>query len=286
MKNLLKYNLVAVFALLAFSACKKEYESIEQIDERKIQEYVKANNLNLTKAESGIYYNILSEGTGEIPKNSEKVFFTYTAKSIDGTVYYDNSSFAGYSDFLGYVKPDGWRYALSLLKRGGKVKVVFPSSLGFGRNGQSPYKGNDVIDSELELLNVDNQTEMDELLITRFIQKNNLSMQRDSSGVYYQIITPGTGDSIPKPSSVIKVAYTGKFLNGKTFDSATSAKPLESPLSVLVPGWVKTIPLIRKGGKIRILIPSALGYGSYGNPTIPPNTILDFTIDLISFTNP
>ncbi|WP_245580837.1 FKBP-type peptidyl-prolyl cis-trans isomerase [Daejeonella oryzae] len=285
MRHFLKYSLPAVFVVLFLTACEKEYEGIEQIDERKIQEYIKANNLNLTKDPSGIYYQIMDSGTGQLAKNSEKVFFNYTARSVNGTEYFPKDPYSVYSDFLGYVRPEGWRLALSLLPKGGKIRVVFPSSLGFGRNGSSPVKGNEILDSELELYNVKTQAEMDEFLIQKYMQQNSLQLTKHSSGVYYQILAPGTGTEIVDINSTITMAYTGKLLNGKIFDSAAIDKPLTSSLTNLIRGWQEVVPLITKGGKIRILIPSALGYGSAPNASIPGNSVLDFSIELTNVVN-
>jgi FKBP-type peptidyl-prolyl cis-trans isomerase FkpA len=286
MRSFLKYTTTALLLTLVFAACDKEYESIEQVDERKIQAYISAQKLNLTKDPSGIYYQVLNQGTGETPKNSEVVYFTYTAKSVDGKEYYTAASYAVSSNFLGYVRPEGWRLALSHINKGGKIRVVFPSSLGFGRNGAGVFEGNVVLDSELELINVTTQAEMDDVMINRFmVDKSLTGFTKLPGGVYYKVITPGTGTEEVKLTSSITVAYTGRLLNGTIFDSATAAKPYTSNLGNLIQGWKDALPLIRKGGKIRLLIPSAAGYGSQGSGSIAPNSVLDFDIELTEVKN-
>lgn len=279
MRSFLKYTLTAVLLATVFAACEKEYQSIEQVDEQKIQNYISTQKLNLTKDSSGIYYQVLNQGTGAAPKNSEVVYFTYTAKSVDGKEYYTPASYSVYSNFLGYVRPEGWRLALTHINKGGKIRVVFPSTLGFGRNGSGTIEGNEVLDSELELFS--SQAEMDDALIKRFVAANSLTgINKLPSGVYYKIIAPGTGTQEVKLTDSVTVAYTGRLLNGTTFDSATPAKPFTSKLDGLIEGWKQTVPLIKKGGKIRVLIPSALGYGAVGSGAIPPNSALDFDIEL------
>lgn len=279
MRSFLKYTLTSVLLATVFAACEKEYQSIEQVDEQKIQNYISAQKLNLTKDSSGIYYQVLKQGAGALPKNSEVVYFTYTAKSVDGKEYFTPASYSVSSSFLGYVRPEGWRLALSHINKGGKVRVVFPSTLGFGRNGSGKIGGNEVLDSELELFS--SQAEMDDALIGRFVAANSLTgINKLPSGIYYKVVTPGTGTAQVQLSDSITVAYTGRLLNGTIFDSATSAKPLTSKLSDLIPGWKETVPLIKKGGKIRVLIPSVSGYGSMGSGAIPPNSVLDFDIEL------
>ena len=286
MRSFLKYTLTSLFLVTILAGCEKEYESIEEVDERKIQNYITAQKLNLTKDDSGIYYQVLSPGTGDVPKNSEQVFFGYTAKSIEGKEYFGSESYSVNSGFLGYVRPEAWRLALYKINRGGKVRVVFPSTLGFGRNGSGIFEGNEVLDSELELFDVRTQPEMDDLLINRFIAANSLSgFSKLPKGVYYKIITPGTGIEEIELTSTITMAYTGRLLKGTIFDSATTAKPYTSKLENLIEGWKEAVPLIKKGGKLRILIPSGLAYGPQGSTNIPANSVLDFDIEVTDVKN-
>lgn len=286
MRSILKYTGISLFVISLFSACEKEYESIEQVDERKIQAYIDAQNLNLIKDSSGIYYQIINPGAGLAPKNSEIVYYLFTAKSIDGKEYFTAKSYATSATFLGYVRPDGWKFALSKINKGGKIRVVIPSSLGFGRNGEGVFEGNEVLDSELELLNVNTRAEMEDVLINRFLTANSLTgFSKLPSGVYYKIIAPGAGTEEVRLSSTITAGYTGRLLNGTVFDSATPAKPLTSKLEGLIPAWEEALPLIKKGGKIRLLLPSSAGYASENIGSIPPNSVLDFDIELIDVKN-
>ena len=124
------------------------------------------------------------------------------------------------------------------------------------------------------------QAATDDALIQAYIKTNNITATKDASGLYYQVVTPGTG-AYPTASSTVNVNYQGKLLNGSVF--APSAN-LSSPLSNLIQGWQIGIPHINKGGRILLLIPSALGYGNNAQGSdIPANSVLVFTIDLISF---
>lgn len=286
MKSFLKYTLASFLLISVLTACDKEYESIEEVDERRIQSYIAAQKLNLLRDSSGLYYQVINPGTGQAPKNSEFVFFTYTAKSINGKEYYTHSSFATSSNFLGYVRPEAWRLGLYRINKGGKIRIVYPSALGFGRNGAGVFEGNEVLDSELELFDVKTQPEFEDVLINRFMTVKALTgFTKLPSGVYYKIITPGTGTEAVKVTSNITVAYIGRLLNGTIFDSATTAKPYTSKLELLIEGWKETLPFIKKGGKIRILVPSAAGYGSLGSGGIAPNSVLDFDIELTEVKN-
>ena len=104
---------------------------------------------------------------------------------------------------------------------------------------------------------------------------NNINYTIDSSGIVYQIITPGSTTKVNLCES-LSITYVGKLMNGAQFDAGT----FSSPLSNLVPGWQIVVPYIGKGGRMKILIPSSLAYGSQANGSIPANSPLYFDIIL------
>lgn len=122
------------------------------------------------------------------------------------------------------------------------------------------------------------QLAKDDALIVEFITKNNIPAIKHSSGLYYQIITPGEGASVTAASTV-GVNYTGRFLDGNQFDK--SAQMITFPLTGVIEGWTKGVPLIKVGGRIRLIIPSTLAYKNESRGPIPANSVLDFTIDLL-----
>lgn len=123
------------------------------------------------------------------------------------------------------------------------------------------------------------QAKIDDDKIQAYIKANNINAVKDASGLYYQIITPGSGTN-PTVNSTVRVAYTGKLLDGTQFDTSAN---YSQALSNLIKGWQIGIPFIKTGGRIILLIPSALGYGTSAAGSIPANSVLYFTIDLYSF---
>ena len=127
------------------------------------------------------------------------------------------------------------------------------------------------------------QAATDDAEIKAYIAANNITAVKDPSGLYYSVVTPGTG-AYPTANSNVTINYSGKLLNGSFF--AASGSNLTSSLSQLIRGWQIGIPHINIGGRIILLIPSALGYGnSSPGAGIPANSVLIFTIDLQSFNN-
>lgn len=106
-----------------------------------------------------------------------------------------------------------------------------------------------------------------------------MATTRHSTGLYYQILNPGSGPA-PTFSSLLYVRYTGKLLNGSVFDSQNGT-PVSFQLGQVIAGWQIGLSLLQKGGVIRLIIPSSLGYGCRDNGPIPANSILYFDVELV-----
>ncbi len=102
-----------------------------------------------------------------------------------------------------------------------------------------------------------------------------------ASGLQYEILKKGTGPK-PKISDWVRVHYRGTLLNGSEFDSSYKRKkPAEFAVKRLIPGWTEALQLMKVGAKYRLTIPGNLGYGSRGNQSIPPNSVLIFELELL-----
>ena len=124
------------------------------------------------------------------------------------------------------------------------------------------------------------QFEKDEALIKQYISDNKLDASRTSEGLYYVISDSGTGIK-PTLANSVKINYSGYLTNGKVFDSSPEGNPPTFALTNLIVGWQIGLPLLKEGGRIKLLVPSALGYGSKAVGTIPANSVLVFDIELL-----
>ena len=102
------------------------------------------------------------------------------------------------------------------------------------------------------------------------------------SGLLYRVIEAGKGDAI-KPTDIVKVNYTGKLPGGKVFDSSVErGQPAEFRLNQVVKGWTEGLQLVKKGGKIELVLPPELAYGEQGaGVAIPPNATLYFEVEVL-----
>jgi len=97
--------------------------------------------------------------------------------------------------------------------------------------------------------------------------------------VKVQTLTGGSGES-PTRDDVALVNYKGTLPDGKVFDEGKQAV---FPLSDVVPGFTKALEQMQRGGKYKVHIPAKLAYGDRQMGDIPPNTDLDFEIELLDF---
>lgn len=108
-----------------------------------------------------------------------------------------------------------------------------------------------------------------------------------ASGLQYQVVTEGKGTP-PKDESVVKVHYKGTLIDGTEFDSSyTRGEPAEFPVNGVIRGWTEALKLMTPGSKYKLTIPSDLAYGPMGRPpTIPPNSVLVFDVELLEIVKP
>ncbi|MEM1356750.1 MAG: FKBP-type peptidyl-prolyl cis-trans isomerase [Bacteroidota bacterium] len=122
----------------------------------------------------------------------------------------------------------------------------------------------------------------DQKSLEDYIAENNLTVQEGPEGLLYVIEEPG-GTERPTINADVTVNYVGQLTDGRIFDQ-TDGTPRNFPLRNLIRAWQLGIPLVGEGGRVKLLVPPSLGYGSQGQGTIPGNANLVFDIELISFT--
>jgi len=110
------------------------------------------------------------------------------------------------------------------------------------------------------------------------------AMTKTSAHLYFQDLVVGTGADATVGKTV-GVTYTGWLVTGTKFDSNVGKAVFSFPLGAhyVIDGWDLGVAGMKVGGKRRLVIGSALGYGAAGSPpVIPPNSTLVFDVELLS----
>jgi hypothetical protein len=98
-------------------------------------------------------------------------------------------------------------------------------------------------------------------------------------------LTLGTGPPV-KPGDTITVHYTGRFVDGKLFDSSrTRSRPFRFTVGKrsVIAGWDTGLVGMQAGGIRRLIIPPSQAYGERGIPgAIPPKSTLAFDVELLT----
>lgn len=105
--------------------------------------------------QSGLQYEVLTEGDGPVPTATDNVEAHYTGKLIDGTVF-DSSVDRGTPATFGVTQViPGWVEALQLMKAGSKWRLFIPANLAYGQQGAGNAIGpNQTLIFDVELLKV------------------------------------------------------------------------------------------------------------------------------------
>ena len=101
-------------------------------------------------------------------------------------------------------------------------------------------------------------------------------------GVQYKVIKEGTG-ALPKDTSLVKVHYEGKTIEGKVFDSSYErGKPAEFRANQVIKGWTEALVHMPAGSIWEVYIPQELAYGErQQGADIKPFSALIFKIELL-----
>ncbi|RZK77377.1 MAG: hypothetical protein EOO92_13015 [Pedobacter sp.] len=152
-----------------------------------------------------------------------------------------------------------------------RLLLVFLILAGFVASCEKP----EVYDGNAQYL-------IDEAKILKFADSVKLAITKHESGLYYRVLTEGAGTELVDTSKILTVLYTMKILGSDSIYSKVTDDPgYRFELKAGIPGWQNGLPLIRTGGRIRLLVPSGQAYRNYEVVAgVPKNSVLDFTIDL------
>ena len=142
--------LLGALAILGFTQC-LEPSQFEQDDDI-IKDYIKNNSIQAVKHQTGLYYQIINPGNGEIPSLADSVTVHYKGYLTDGQQF-DGTTTTPATFLLGQLIL-GWQIGIPLVKEGGEILLLVPSSLGYGSSTVGPIPANSVLVFNVELEDV------------------------------------------------------------------------------------------------------------------------------------
>jgi peptidylprolyl isomerase len=230
---------------------------------------------------SGLQFISIEEGTGPSPEPGDVVAVHYVGMLEDGTEF-DNSYSRGepiaFALGQGLVIP-GWEEGITMLREGGKARLIIPPDLAYGSEGAGGVIPPDAtIIFEVELVSIsegspDSPTEVDP---ADYVESD--------TGLKYYDLQEGSGAEA-EPGTIVTLHYTGWLEGGAKFDSSIDrGSSISFPLGeeAVLPGWEEGVTGMKVGGKRQIVIPPALAYGSEGaGGVIPPDATIILEVELL-----
>ena len=136
----MRVYLFLVISILLFSCKTEESDSLNfipqetidytEVNDQEIQDYLAANELTATKSDTGLYYIIEQQGSGDMPTANSNVTVAYKGFFTNGVVF-DESNTEGVSFNLRGLIP-GWAEGIPYFNEGGNGLLLVPSHLGYG----------------------------------------------------------------------------------------------------------------------------------------------------------
>lgn len=110
------------------------------------------------------------------------------------------------------------------------------------------------------------------------LKKADPAIKTTPSGLAYKVVKQGKGATTPADGTA-DVIYTGRLIDGTQFDSS-NGKPVPFPVGQVVKGFGEGLQLMNPGSKYILYIPSDLGYGDQGNPSVPGGAMMVFDVEI------
>ncbi|MCK4662243.1 MAG: FKBP-type peptidyl-prolyl cis-trans isomerase [Bacteroidales bacterium] len=276
----LGYGKIKIGNIPANSTLVFDIELLQVVPSKTIEPF-KTDGKDTIKTKSGLKYVIISQGKGEKPKNDEIIIVDYSGFLDDGKIF--DSSVKRMKSFkftLGQGQViKAWDEGLKMIGKGGKIKLIVPPKLAYGRKGYKniiPAKA--TLTFDIELLEI-----IPEIIIKPFAVEGKDTIETET-GLKYIDVVEGTGKQA-FINAIVTVHYTGYLKDGTIFDSSVKTdEPIQFPLGAekVIKGWDEGLLHMKEGGKTRLIIPYHLGYGEEGNlPQIPPRATLIFDVELL-----
>ena len=273
----LKKVVFALGIMLGMTSCLSDVELADEAKAKESQAQIlsyfsKLSQIPIAMEDGAYYYVAKPNVAGELASKGDTVKMRYVLSNLlTGEVLDSTKTPLVYQ--YGYYNPV-YAKLLAHIKEGEQAVMAIPgTSQSFaGLPAYTPLK---VLIKDYVVRSQNDQIE-------EYIAKKKLAVtSQEANGLRYIRINPGTGD-IPTSGQVVKLKYTGRFLNGFAFDgnmARTDSFSVTIGGTSTVIGFQMGIEKMRLGERAILVFPSPIGYGEKGSgSTIPGFTPLAFEI--------
>ena len=113
------------------------------------------------------------------------------------------------------------------------------------------------------------------------VEYDQLDGTKGKSFIQYKVIKEGSGP-MPKDTSMVKVHYEGKTIDGNVFDSSYGKEPADMRVNQVIKGFTQALVHMPEGSIWEVYIPQELAYGERQAREIQPFSALIFKIELLN----
>ena len=114
------------------------------------------------------------------------------------------------------------------------------------------------------------------------VEYDQLDGTKGKSFIQYKVIKEGSG-AMPKDTSMVKVHYEGKTIDGNVFDSSyKNNQPVDMRVNQVIKGFTQALVHMPEGSIWEVYIPQELAYGERQAREIQPFSALIFKIELLN----
>jgi len=255
-----------------------------------------SKDADVVKLASGLNYTNDSLGTGRAAKLGDLVSVHFRAWVIkDSTDIYKDWSkdstrqATTIGSSIDFGQPVKFKLGDSAFIKGvdegivgmkvdGTRTIIIPSNKAYGEMGFGPVPPNSSLKVVINLVDVK------DIVVAKSWDIDSTKIVTSKSGLKYVILQSGMGEKADS-ADLVTVHYTGFLTDGKIFDSSVERdEPFKFRLKLqpVIPGWEEGVKLLGKGGKAKLIIPPALGYGAMPVGSIPPNSTLIFDVEVLN----
>lgn len=243
-----------------------------------VASFAKLSKEKVKKTESGLEYELVDPGKGELPGKDHAVNFDFAFWNTDGK-FLQSSMIAPPGRRPVPIKGRAADFRIAvlkevpfLLKPGGSCRVKVPAMPGILPQDTIWY--------------IRLNGSVAPLAVPKFVKPSSETgkVLKTESGLQYQVVKKGKPDGKqPKMGQLVTCHYAGWLENGDLFDSSFGrGEPSTFQLGRVIRGWNEGLQLMREGAIYRFLIPADLAYGPQGRPPkIGPNATLVFYVELV-----